>query len=408
MPRIVYIATASDFPKVLLGGQFAFMRSRGMDVVVVASPGPALTALESQEQVRTVGIPVEREIRPAKDLVSAFRLYRLLRELAPDIVNAGTPKAAMLGLLAARFARVSVRIYTLHGLRLETTRGLKRWVLKAAERLTSGCAQQVICVSQSLESEYLGQRLAAPGKTTVLGDGSANGVSLERFSRAAIGGDRGRALRLQLGIGMTDFVIGYLGRFTRDKGIVDLYEAFARIAADGANVRLLLVGRFEDGDPLPEEYVERIRRHPKIVTVDFVSDPAPYYGVIDLLALPSFREGFPTIVIEAAAAGVPSVGYRVTGLVDAIVDGHTGTLVAVGAREALAAVLRRYLEDEHLRRQHGEAALARARSLFANTTVWSNLLSEYRRLLSSSRAGRPLAGEGLDSDANPARVRDSH
>lgn len=405
MTRIVYIATASDFPKILLPGQFAHMRKRGLDVVVIASPGPDLEEIGRTEGVTAIGVPIEREMSPMRDIVAVWKLYRVLKRISPDIVNAGTPKAALVGLIAARWARVPTRVYTLHGLRLETTVGLKRFILGFAERVTSFCSDRVFCVSGSLRQKFVAGRFAPVEKTVVVGCGSANGVNVERFSKEAVGGDRAKELRVRLGIAEDAVVIGYLGRFTRDKGLIELVASFENLAGQIPKLVLLLVGRFEAGDALPKDCVDRIRRHPHIKVVDFVADTAPYYGVIDVLGLPSYREGFPTIVLEAAAAEVPAVGYRVTGVVDSIVDGETGTLVTCGEREELEAALRRYALEESVRREHGRAASQRVRALFRDVRVWDAIYSEYEQL-KRGKQHCVVAPHGA-SESRGSRVREA-
>lgn len=180
-PRLLYITTHGMAAAALMRGQLAMLRERGFDVTVVSAPCDELDLVAKREAVTTIAVPMDREITPLRDAVTLARLFRIIRRVQPDIINCGTPKAGVLGTLAAWLARVPTRIYTLRGLRLETTGGVKHRILATAERLASACADVVVCVSHSIRDEYVGRGLASPDKCRVLAAGSSNGISPERF-----------------------------------------------------------------------------------------------------------------------------------------------------------------------------------------------------------------------------------
>jgi len=322
---------------------------------------------------------MQREINLPHDVVSLWRLLRTLRQLKPDIVNAATPKAGLLGMLAAFVTRVPIRVYTTMGLRLETSAGVKRFILSIAERITSTCAHRVVCESESLRQVYTRLGLVSAAKMLVLGPG--RGIDADRFLATEDTLRQTEALRKQLKIPRGAPVVGFVGRFTRDKGIAELLGAFEKILYVFPEARLLLLGRFEEGDPVPLSCVQRLKSHPQIVLAGFVSNTGPYYHLMDILVFPSYREGFPTVMLEAGVAGIPTVGFRATGVVDAVVDGQTGLLVPIGDSDALAEASIRLLKDDALREKLGEAAKARVLRDFVPERIWGEWLELYRREL---------------------------
>jgi len=381
MPKLMFIVTVPLTVRVFLKGQLAALQRSGFDIVVVSSPGQELQEIAQIPQVRVFGIPMQREINPYRDGVALWKLAQLMRHEQPDIVNASTPKAGMLGTLAACFARVPVRIYQLRGLRLETTSGLKRLVLKLTELTTSRIAHQIVCNSESLRQNYISQHLAPPSKLIVLGHGSSNGVDPERFLPNATLLAEAERLRRQLDIPSDAQVVGYVGRFTRDKGIVELISTYDQLTLVHPETYLLLVGEFEDGDPVPAATRERIINDPKIKQTGFVNDTAAYYQMMDLLVFSSYREGLPNVPLEAALAGIPTVGFRTTGVIDAVKDRVTGVLVPLNDNDALAQAVLQLLNEPELRHRLGANAQAWVLANFNPVDVWQRWIEFYSRCL---------------------------
>lgn len=390
-PKLAYVTTHAISAENLMNGQLTFLRGRGYDITVIAAPSDSLDVVRQREQVATIPLPIEREISPAADARTLVKLCSILRRLRPDIVNAGTPKAGLLGMIAARLTGVPIRLYTLRGLRLETTSGFKERLLATTERIASSCAHQVICVGESLRQEYVRRRLAPADKTIVLRHGSSNGVAAERFQFSADQFLRIGQLRESLSIPPLAPVIGFVGRLTRDKGIVDLHAAFTRLLDEFPDLRLVLIGWPEDGDPVPPAVWQSLERHPQIIRTGAIKDPSLYYGLFDVFVFPSYREGFPNVPMEAAAAGVPVVGYRATGTLDAVQDGVTGTLVPLQDSAALAAATANYLRNPWLRRRHGEAGRSRVLRDFRREDLWQALSDLYAHWLRERGLALPIS-----------------
>jgi glycosyltransferase involved in cell wall biosynthesis len=372
-------------------GQLASLREAGFEVSVITSPGEGLEAAEHSEGIRIHPVPMAREVSPWKDLKSLLLLYRVVRSLRPSISNVGTPKAGLLGGIAAWLARVPCRFYTLRGLRCETAKGLKLRILLVSERIACSCAHRVICVSESLRQKAIALGIVEPQRTLVLGAGSSNGVNFSQYSPTPFSLQSAAKLRLELKIPPGSPVVGFVGRLTRDKGIAELVNAFSRLRETFCTLRLLLVGDFEEGDPLPGDVRREIETNSKIIRTGFVPEAAVYYHVMDVLALPTYREGFPNAVLEAHAAGKPVVASRATGVVDAVVDGVTGIMVPAGDAEALAKGLELLLTNKDLAAAMGDAGHERVRCEFQQERIWGALAREYSQLLSAHGLARPEA-----------------
>lgn len=389
--KLVYIATDPITAFRLMDGQLGYMQSRGFDVTVITGPGALLERAAQREGVRAIAVPMTREMSPLADAASFFRLLRVLQRIKPDIVNAGTPKAGLLGVLAAQLCGVKVVVYLLRGLRFEGASGAKRLLLATTEHVAGWAADRVFVNSESLRARFVALGCAQADKAWVPGNGSSNGIELERFAPSAAKRELALVERRRLGIPEDAFVVGFVGRFTRDKGLVELLEAFGQAAERAPKLWLLLVGDHDETDPLPIATRQLMANDARIVGTGFVDEPAAYYAMMDLFAFPSYREGFPNAPLEAAAAGLPIVGFRATGTVDAIVDGETGTLVARDDGAGFTRAILRYASSPELGQMHGSAGQRRVTQLFRREVVWAALEAEYRRLAEAAGCSPPSA-----------------
>lgn len=390
-PRLVVAVTASK-STALLDGQLAFMRERGFDVYLLCAGDEKARDFCEREGARLLDVPMRREVSPFSDLRALLEIVRALRRTRPAVVNAGTPKAGLLVTVGAWLSRVPCRVYTLRGLRLETTSGGLRAALGLCERIACRLADRVVCISPSLLARCRELGLFPEGKGKVLGDGSGNGVDTERFARTPENERRARQLRVRLGIQSGARVVGFVGRVVRDKGIRELVEAWLLLRERYPDLHLLVVGPFEGGDPIPTATRRVLESDRRIHLTGHLEDLPPAYAALDILVVPTHREGFGNVFIEAAAMEVPAVGTRVVGCVDAVADGVTGTLVPPRDPPALARAIRAYLDRPELAASQGRQGRERVLRSFRRETVWQNLFDEYVALLAAK--GLPAPGRG--------------
>jgi glycosyltransferase involved in cell wall biosynthesis len=386
--RLLHITTVS-MSLTFLRGQIGFMRRRGLDVSVISSPGAELAEIAQAEGAGTVAVPMRRQITPLQDVAAMVALVAAIRRLRPTIVHAHTPKGGLLGMIAAALCRVPVRIYHMRGLPLMGARGWKRQLLRVTERVACGLAHEVICVSHSVRTEAVDAGLCPPGRIRVLLGGSGNGVDARgRFDPARQGDVVRRRVRTGLGVSDGDVVLGFVGRIVRDKGVVELVAAWQELRREHPEAHLLLVGPFEPQDPLLPEVEAVLHADERVHLAGMTWDTPPLYAAMDLVVLPTYREGFPNVPLEAAAMELPVVATRIPGCVDAVVEGETGLLVEPRDAADLAAAIRRYLADPALRREHGRAGRRRVLRDFRPAGIWEAIFDEYVRLLRAR--GLPL------------------
>jgi glycosyltransferase involved in cell wall biosynthesis len=359
-----------------LTGRLSALREAGFRVTLMSSPGELLDRTAQQEGAEAVAVPMKRTIAPWADLVSLVRLWWLLKVRAPDMTEFSTPKAGLLGGIASLLAGVPRRVYMLRGLKLESSKGMKRRVLLVTEKLAAHCSQIVLCNSQSMRDEALALGIAPASKLKVLGEGSSNGVDLNRFSPGS------SDVRERLGIPLGEPIVGFVGRLTKDKGVPELVEAFVAILKRVPGTHLLLVGWFDAAeDALDHGVRKKIETHPRIHCTGYAADTAPYYRAMDLMVLPTWREGFPNAVLEAAATGLPVVTTLCTGSRDSVIPTVTGLLIPPGYPEAISDAVLKLLLDPVRRLRMGQAARRWVLEHYANDRVLGLLTSYYKSLV---------------------------
>ncbi|UFA51777.1 glycosyltransferase [Deinococcus radiophilus] len=362
---------------------------QGDHAEVLTSPGPAeFLQLALKHGIPVRQVPMEREIRPLRDLYSLWQLCAELRRDRPDLIHIGTPKAALLAGMAAVLTRVPGRIYTMHGLRAETTQGPKRALLLLAERVAVACAHEVVLPSHSLHAYVRSLGLLPPHKGRVLGSGSFSGIRSHEVSLPTA-----ERLRRDLGLHSQGPVIGFVGRLVRDKGVAELCRAFAEVQRHYPAAQLLLLGQFEEGDPLDEATRQFIQQQPGVIWGGYVFNVRDHYPLMDVFALPTYREGFPTVSLEAAASGLAVISTTATGARDAVQPGETGWQVPPGDVPALTLALLEALDDPVERRRRGSNAQAWVQSEFSPETVMRHWDELYEEVLARAQARRRVRGK---------------
>lgn len=342
-PNRILIGVTVDYSLDFYAGLPSALVADGWDVHIASHPGPHLESLRTIRGINVHPLPMRRDPSPLRDGVALARWLKLIWVVRPSVTFIGTPKAALLGNLAARFARVPRRIYVLHGLRFETSSGQARRFLTFLEKLTAHSAHEVLCVSPSLRQLAVRMSIATERKAIVLGAGSCNGIDVGHFD-ASFGTQVAADLGLEIGLDPSRPVIGFVGRLTRDKGLPELAGALRALRSRGIEVQLLVVGGIDD--PSGQAALAELRQTGQsIIAVGHRPDVAPFYSMMDVFCLPSLREGLGTVVLEAMASRVVVVGTDSTGIVDLISEGVTGYLVPCRSERRLAEALQLALED---------------------------------------------------------------
>ena len=365
-----------------LRGQITYMKEHGIEVHGVSSPGVHLDEVSIREKIPMHPVVMDRKISPFADFKALHQLHQLFRWYKPEIVHAHTPKGGLLGVLAARLAQVPVIIYGMRGLPFVTANGLKRRVLWLSEFLSCQLADRVTAVSFSIQDRALTEGFCSGKKIVVLGKGSSNGVDASnRFNPDKLVLGIRNSIRQHYDIPSNSLVLGYVGRINRDKGIIELEEAWQHLRSQFPELYLLLVGLIESKDPVPSEVLARLQADARVKFTGVIHDMPPLYASMDILVLPTYREGFPNTPLEAAAMNLPVVTTNVDGCPEAVLDGVTGLIVPPRDSKALKNSLVKLMIDSNLRFEMGQAGRQRVLQDFKPGVIWEDLFGNYREML---------------------------
>ena len=375
MFKICYIVSSPLTVKSFLHSHLtALVEKYDLTLLVNLSEGTRIEGLA--EQIRCIHVPINRKISPFQDTNNIFRLFGILYKERFDVAISLTPKAGLLAMVAAKISGVPLRLHIFTGQVWATRRGLYRWILKSMDRLTAACASEVLVDSPSQRDFLIKEGVVTKVRSSVVADGSICGVDTQRFYPNR---DARLALREKLGIHEETFMILFMGRMYREKGVFELAEAFQSLHAEDPNTCLVFVGKDEEGvRPLLE-------RREGVFLHEHTDRPEEYFAASDVFCLPSHREGFGLVIIEAAACGVPTIGSNIYGISDAIVDGETGLLHEAKNTVDLARCIRKLARDRSLTNRLGRQAQERATRLFSKGRVVEEFVAYLTQRIDSHR-----------------------
>ncbi len=376
----ILLAISDSFCANFIKGQGKYLVSKGHEVIVVSGPGVEIDQLEIDEPVKVIRIPFAREISPWNDLRDLIRVIKLVKREKPDIINAGNPKTGFLFSLAHIFFWKIPLIFTLRGVRSDTLSGIKKKIVRSTEIITCALANKVIAISPTLRTHAQDIGLVNDDKCVVLSKGSSNGININRYSLSEELFKDAQQLAIQYNIEPDSFKLIFVGRVTRDKGIIELLEAFKICLAAKANIRLVIAGPIEMQDPIPEEYYSLIHNHSNIHYLGKQIDVRPVYALGDALVLYSYREGFGNVVIEAASMGLSTIVADIPGLKDTTENGVTGLVVKPKDAVNLSEAILKLYADRKLNENYGIQGKIRVNKYFGNEIVWSKQLELYLEL----------------------------
>lgn len=349
----------------------------GYEVVAVSSPGDAMCEIEEREGVRTIAVPMERHISPLKDLKSLFGLIRVFQKEKPTMVHSMTPKAGLLSMMAAWFCRVPVRVHTFTGLVFPTATGLTQRILILTDRITCACATHIVPEGEGVKNDLINYHITRK-QLKVLGHGNVRGIDLDHNNPELPEVQADVAKIRKPGI----FTFVFVGRLVRDKGINELVEAFERLNKEYTNTRLILVGPQEPKlDPLKPETIAKIDSNKNIEAVGLQSNVRPWLAASDAFVFPSYREGFPNVVIEAGAMSLPSIVTDINGSREIIIEGKNGTIVPPRDAVALYQSMKSFLEQPDKRAQMAFNARPFVASRYEQSYVRRCLKEYYKEIL---------------------------
>lgn len=378
-PRVAHVTTVDLSLRYLLLNQLQRIQDEGYEVFAISADGPDVPVVEATG-VRHFAVPMTRRITPFADLRCLWGLVRIMRREQFDVVHTHTPKAGLLGQLAARVAGVPVVVNTLHGFYFhDDTKPFPRRFYIWMERVAAKCSDTILSQNREDMATAVAERIASPEQLKWLG----NGIDIARFDRRRLTESSLDALRREIGVDSNAPVIGFVGRLVEEKGILDLLQAARTVTEAIPHVQLLVVGPYDDEKPdaLRPEVAERYGVAANCRFVGMRDDMPELYALMDVLVLPSYREGFPRAPMEASAMGVPALVTDIRGCREAVEHGENGLRFPVGNSDALARALIELLRDEARRAEMGATGRRMAEDRFDEQKVFDRVVDEYERLL---------------------------
>jgi len=382
MPKIL-LGISSSFCASFLKGQVRYLVSNGYEVVIISGRGDEISLLSKEENARLYFIDFTKKINPFSDLLCLFEIIQILYKEKPNIVNAGNPKPGLLIMIACFLLGIKNRIFTLHGLVSDSRYGFAGTIIKCSEKLTCLLARKIIVVSPTLLKHALELKLFPNSKGLIIEQGSCNGINLNTFSYNDETNKSKEALINKLQVPKDSFVIGFVGRLNKDKGMNLLFEAFNRLKIKYNNIFMLMVGPLEPEDAFNQNYIDQLFTDKHIFYLGKLNDVAPVYALMDVFVLPSFREGLPNVLMEAAAMEIPMIASNINGCIDIVQQDINGMLFKKGDVNELTAAIENYILNPQLAKLHGSKGRVHILSNYSQQKIWDGQLNVYKLLIES-------------------------
>ncbi|WP_010228298.1 glycosyltransferase family 4 protein [Gillisia marina] len=380
MKKLIRITTIPLSLEKLLEGQLSFMNSH-YEVTAIAAEKERLDKYGRENNVKTFWVEMTRKITPVEDLKAVYKLYKYFKNEKPLIVHTHTPKAGIVGMFAAKLAGIPIRLHTVAGLPLLETSGFKRKILNFVEKMTYSLATKIYPNSFELKKIILDQKFAKDKRLRILGKGSSNGIDTNYFDPKLYLETDKDLLRKKLNINKNDLVFIFIGRIVSEKGINELITAFKKLHEVNSDVKLLLVGPFEnDLDPIDDSNLEIIKSHNNIISVGYQEDVRPYLAISDVLTFPSYREGFPNVVMQAGAMNLPSIVTNINGCNEIIKHKENGIIIPVKDSVSLYNAMSLFYKDRIFLEELKSNARYQIAASYEREHFWNLLLAEYKNL----------------------------
>jgi glycosyltransferase involved in cell wall biosynthesis len=378
--KIIRTSTVAMSLNYLLKGQLAFL-NKHYEVVGVSGHDSDLDIVAKREKIRIVSIVMSRSINLLKDIKALVQLYLLFKKEKPLIVHSITPKAGLLSMIAAKLAGVPIRIHTFTGLIFPSKKAFLQRLLIFMDKVLCKCATHIYPEGEGVKNDLIHYKITSK-PLKIIANGNVNGIDTDYFDPEVVSVKEKEQLKKELGISVTDFVFIFVGRLVSDKGINELITAFSKLSQENKNCKLVLVGPMEEMlDPLEQETVNETENNNNIITVGFQEEVRKYYAISDALVFPSYREGFPNVVLQAGAMGLPSIVTNINGCNEIIKNNINGLIIPVKNSEAIFVAIKKMMEEDSFRNNIQQNARQMIVSRYEQQVVWDAILKEYKLIL---------------------------
>ncbi len=381
--KLIRITTVPMALKYLLPGQMQFMQQNGFEVVMISANGKELQEVITNENCQHILVPMTRKITPLQDVKCLLQLIKIFKKEKPDIVHTHTPKAGLLGMIAAKLSGVKVRIHTVAGLPLMVEKGFKYQLLKFIEKITYASATHVWPNSNSLLQFIHQHKLTSAKKLSIIGKGSTNGINVNRFNKEVLNAKILEQVKASFNYQDKCIYLLCIGRLVKDKGIPELINAFVQLQNIYLNLKLVLVGQFEnDLDPLPESALHQIKNNGDIKHIEWTEYVEYYMAAANYFVFPSHREGFPNVLLQAGAMQLPIICSTIQGNVDIVTHHQTGLLFEKSNEQQIQQQIEFALANNKAMQSMATVLHQTIQNDYRRENVWQNILEQYKMLLS--------------------------